>query len=206
MTTYTLVMATHNKGKLREFKHALRHVPITLHTQDEYGIREVDEPCRTFVENAIRKARYVCRQTGQPAVADDSGLRVDALWGRPGVKSARFAGTHGDDEANIAKLLKEMEDVEDSRRSARFHCVTVYLRHADDPGPLICQGIWEGYITRGGRGDAGFGYDPVFYVPQYQCTAAELTLTDKNKVSHRGQALRCLVKHLKQQSGMVHES
>ena len=145
------------------------------------------------MENAILKARNAARYSGLPAIADDSGIEVDALRGAPGIYSARYAGPGASDQANLERLLADLRDVRDDELSARFQCLMVYMRHAEDPTPLICQGTWEGRITREPRGDNGFGYDPVFFVPGHQCTAAELPAEVKNQLSHRGQALKKLV-------------
>ncbi len=192
----TIVLATSNQGKLRELQHALEGFNIELKPQSAFGITNVPEDNDTFIENAIDKARFVAEMTGLPSIADDSGIEVDYLKGAPGVLSARFAGDHGNMPANIDKLLKELDGVAASERSARFRCVTVYLRHPKDPSPLICQGVWEGQILTERRGEHGFGYDPVFFLPDLNCSAAELTIEAKQKVSHRGQALRCIKEKL----------
>jgi len=202
--TRQIVIATHNPGKLHEFQQALKTLNCELVSQKAYGIDEPYETGSTFVENAVIKARNVCQLTGNPAIADDSGLQVDALGGAPGVKSARYSGESRDDQSNIAKLLQKMQQVPDAKRAARFHCVSVYLRHAEDPGPIICEGIWEGLILHSGQSDSGFGYDPVFYIPSQQCTAAELSTERKNQLSHRGQALRCIVSQLKREFSYEH--
>jgi XTP/dITP diphosphohydrolase len=187
-----IVLASGNKGKVREFSELLAGRDINVLPQSDFGVPDADETGLTFVENAILKARNAASHTGLPAIADDSGLEVDFLNGAPGIYSARYAGSGGS-EANNAKLLEALEGVDEERRSARFQCVLVYLRHADDPTPLICQGTWEGRILSASRGDAGFGYDPLFYVPDEGCSAAELAASRKNEISHRGQALRCLL-------------
>jgi XTP/dITP diphosphohydrolase len=165
--------------------------------QGDLGVGEAEEPAVTFVENAILKARHAARETGLPALADDSGLAVDALGGRPGVRSARFAGADATDQDNVNALLDAMADVPDGQRGAQFHCVLVYLRHADDPTPIICHGRWPGSILRSPRGEGGFGYDPVFLVPEHGCSAAELSRSEKGDISHRGRALKILLDQLK---------
>jgi len=172
--------------------------PSGLHVvpQGSLGIGEAEETGLTFVENAILKARYAARASGHPAIADDSGLEVDALDGAPGIYSARYAGPGAGDRANCDKLLAALSGVPDEQRTARFQCLMVYLRHAGDPTPLICQGTWEGRILHAPRGDNGFGYDPVFLVPEHGASAAELDPAFKNALSHRGQALRALVERL----------
>jgi len=160
--------------------------------QTEFGVPDADETGPNFVENAILKARNASRHTGLPAIADDSGLEVDALGGAPGVQSARYAGADTTDAANVEKLLTALRDVPDAERTARFRCVMVYLRKPDDPMPVIAQGTWEGSIARAPRGSNGFGYDPVFIVPDHRCTSAELPPHEKNRLSHRGQALHAL--------------
>ena len=183
-----LVLASGNAGKLVELRELLG-AGFTLHAQSEFGLADAEETGASFVENAILKARHAARATGLPALADDSGLCVDALDGAPGLYSARYAGTHGDSEANIGKLLCELDGVPDAERSARFVCVLALLRHADDPLPLIAQGIWEGRILHARQGRGGFGYDPVFFSPAHGCSAAELPADIKNRDSHRGRAL-----------------
>ena len=164
--------------------------------QSEFGVTDAEETGLSFVENAIIKARHACEVTGLPSIADDSGIEVDALNGDPGIYSARYSGIAGDgaDDANNTKLLQALEHVKDAERTARFQCVIVYLRHAADPVPLICQGTWEGRILTEAHGSDGFGYDPLFYVPTHQCASAELPEETKNAISHRGQALQKLLK------------
>ena len=193
-----VVLASNNKGKVREFGQLLADFHMEIVPQSEYQVSEVDETGLTFVENAILKARHAAAQAGLPAIADDSGIEVDALHGAPGIHSARFAGPGASDQANLDKLLADLEDVPEEQRSARFQCLVVYLEHAEDPTPIICQGTWEGRITREPRGENGFGYDPVFFIPDHGCTSAELTAQSKNAISHRGQALRKLVEALKE--------
>lgn len=192
-----LVLATSNKGKLAELQPLLADAGYALVTQGELGVADAVEDGRTFVENAILKARHASAATGLPALADDSGLVVDALGGAPGLLSARYAGVHGDSAANIAKLLAALHHVPGEARSAHFYCVLVLLRHADDPQPIIAEGSWHGRILGAPRGAGGFGYDPYFLVPEFGKTGAELGEDEKNAVSHRGQALRELADKLK---------
>lgn len=191
-----VVLASGNKGKVREINALLSGLDIEVLPQSDFDVPEVEETGLTFVENAIIKARNAAKHSGLPALADDSGLEVDALLGAPGIYSARYAGAGAGDEANLEKLLLELEDVADGERSGRFQCLMVLLEHELDPTPLICQGSWEGEITRVPAGDNGFGYDPVFYVPEQACTAAQLEPAVKNRLSHRGQALQCLLQAL----------
>ncbi|MGQ9659757.1 MAG: RdgB/HAM1 family non-canonical purine NTP pyrophosphatase [Thermochromatium sp.] len=192
----TIVLASHNVGKVREIQRLLADSGIDIRPQADSGIPEIAETGLTFVENAILKARHASQYSGLPAIADDSGLEVDALQGAPGIRSARYAGPDASDEANLRKLLAELADVPESERTARFHCVLVYLRRPEDPVPLICQGVWEGRLLFEPRGANGFGYDPIFFVPTHGCSAAELDPDTKNRLSHRGQALRCLRERL----------
>ncbi len=189
----TIVLASSNAGKLREFNQLLGGLHIEVLPQSRFNVSDADETGLTFVENALLKARHAAQHTGLPALADDSGLEVDALQGAPGIYSARYAGPGASDAANLEKLLGALKDVPEQNRGARFQCVLVYLRHALDPTPLICQGSWEGRILREPRGANGFGYDPVFYVPTHSLSAAELSPEIKNSLSHRGQALRQLL-------------
>jgi XTP/dITP diphosphohydrolase len=184
-----LVLASSNQGKLAELRDLLGDVDVELHAQSEFGVDDADETGLTFVENALLKARHAARITGLPALGDDSGICVDALDGAPGLYSARYAGRHGDSVANIAKLLDALRDVPAERRSARFVCVLALLRHAEDPQPLIAEGVWEGLILDAPRGSGGFGYDPVFFDPETGVGAAELDAALKNRISHRGRAL-----------------
>ncbi|MTW20292.1 XTP/dITP diphosphatase [Allochromatium palmeri] len=186
----TIVLASNNAGKVREIERVLAEARIHIRPQSEYGVPEVEETGLTFVENAILKARHAAHHSGLPAIADDSGLEVDALRGAPGIYSARYAGPGATDAANLRKLLVDLTDVPETERTARFQCVLVYLRHAEDPTPLICQGTWEGRILFEPRGSNGFGYDPIFLVPSQGCSSAELDPDTKNQLSHRGQALR----------------
>jgi len=188
-----IVLASGNPGKVREIAELLRDSQLVVVPQTGFKLPEVEETGLSFVENAILKARNAAHHTGLPAIADDSGLEVDALKGEPGIYSARYAGKGASDEANLQKLLHEISDVPKAKRTARFQCVMVYLRHEYDPTPLICQGTWEGRILFKPQGDNGFGYDPVFFVPGQNCSSAELPPETKNRLSHRGQALMKLV-------------
>lgn len=187
-----IVLASGNAGKVREINQIVADLGFEVVPQTEFDVPEAEETGLTFVENAILKARNAARHTGLAAIADDSGIEVDALHGAPGIYSARYAGAGASDQANLDKLLDALADVPDAERTARFQCLMVYMEHADDPTPLICQGTWEGRITREAAGEGGFGYDPVFWVPDRGCTSAELPAEEKNRLSHRGQALRRL--------------
>jgi XTP/dITP diphosphohydrolase len=191
-----LVLASGNTGKLAELRQLLDGGRHALRPQSELGVADVEETGLTFVENALLKARHAARATGLPALADDSGLCVDALGGAPGLYSARYGGVHGDAARNIARLLRELEGIDDAARGARFHCALVVLRHADDPQPIIAEGSWAGRILRAPRGAGGFGYDPVFLDPENGLTAAELEPAIKNAISHRGRALAALRQRL----------
>src|SRR5262245_23213971 len=186
------VIASSNAGKLREFRELLGGSGIEFVTQGELGVGDADETGLTFVENALIKARKAARETGMPALGDDSGLCVDALGGAPGLYSARYAGVHGNAGANIDKLLEALHDVPDAQRGAHFYAVIVLLKHGDDPQPLIAEGVWSGRILHERRGDGGFGYDPVFFDPELGVSAAELEAARKNLISHRGRALAAL--------------
>lgn len=183
-----LVLASSNAGKLVELRELLGD-GFELHAQSEFGVADADETGLSFIENAILKARHAARATGLPALGDDSGLCVDALNGAPGLYSARYAGTHGSSDANIDKLLSELGSTDDAQRGARFVCVLALVRHADDPMPLIAEGVWEGRVLWQRRGANGFGYDPVFFSPAHGASAAELPADVKNRDSHRGMAL-----------------
>jgi XTP/dITP diphosphohydrolase len=195
----SIVLASNNAGKVREFNELLAAERIHIVPQGQLGIPEVEETGLTFVENAILKARHAAGHGGLPAIADDSGIEVDALDGAPGIYSARFAGPGASDTDNLEKLLAEMRGIPEERRSARFQCLMVYMRHAQDPTPVICQGTWEGRILVEPRGENGFGYDPVFFVPGEGCSSAELPPSTKNRLSHRGRALKMLVDYLRGQ-------
>jgi len=192
----TLILASGNRGKQREFAELLAGSPWQLRLQSEFGVTEAAETGLTFVENALIKARHAAHLTGLPTVADDSGIVCDALAGAPGIYSARYSGEGATDAQNLAHLLHAMVDVPDALRTCRYVCVLVYLRHAADPCPLIAEGAWEGVVARAPRGAGGFGYDPVFWVPEDHCTAAELAPARKHALSHRGQALRSLAARL----------
>ncbi|NOY62922.1 MAG: RdgB/HAM1 family non-canonical purine NTP pyrophosphatase, partial [Gammaproteobacteria bacterium] len=174
----------------------LADLQIEVMPQSHWQVPEAEETGLTFVENAIIKARNAAHHTGLPAIADDSGIEVDALKGAPGIYSSRFAGVDATDKENVAHLLDALKALPDDQRSARFQCVLVYLEHENDPTPLIAQGSWEGTILHQPTGEGGFGYDPIFYVPTHQCTSAELPADEKNRISHRGQALQRLVEAL----------
>ena len=191
-----LVLASSNHGKLEELRGLLSGSGIELIAQSELGVDDADETGTTFVENALLKARHATRITGLPALADDSGICVDALGGAPGLYSARYAGEHGNAARNIDKLLEELDGVPDERRSAHFYCVLVLLHHADDPQPLIVEGQWNGRILHERRGSGGHGYDPVFFDPVHGQSAAEMDLAFKNGISHRGKALVALKQRL----------
>ncbi|HHO68483.1 MAG TPA: XTP/dITP diphosphatase [Gammaproteobacteria bacterium] len=188
-----IVLASSNAGKVREINQLLSGSGLEVLPQTEFGVADIEETGLTFVENAILKARNAAQHTGLPAIADDSGLEVDALNGAPGIYSARYAGEGASDRDNLEKLLEALHDVPEQRRTARFQCLMVYMRHGLDPTPLIFQGTWEGRILFEPRGSGGFGYDPVFFVPDQGCASAELPPEVKNRLSHRGQALRQLV-------------
>jgi XTP/dITP diphosphohydrolase len=188
-----IVLASNNPGKVREFNQLFSGRNIEVVPQSEFNVIEAEETGLTFVENAILKARNAAQHTGLPAIADDSGLEVDALNGAPGIYSARYAGKGASDQENLEKLLADLGDTPETQRSARFQCLIVYMRHADDPTPLICQGTWEGRILFKPQGENGFGYDPVFYVSTQNCSSAELPADVKTRLSHRAQALRILM-------------
>jgi XTP/dITP diphosphohydrolase len=193
--TRTLVLASNNAGKLKEFRELLLPVGFTLRAQGEFDVPEAEEPHPTFVENALAKARHAVRLTGLPALADDSGVCANALGGAPGVFSARYAGEPKSDARNNQKLIADLAAQGD--KSAYYYCVLVFVRHADDPQPLIAEGRWDGEIIAVARGAGGFGYDPHFWLPALNKTAAELSADEKNRLSHRGQALRALVEKLR---------
>ncbi|MCV2402116.1 XTP/dITP diphosphatase [Marinomonas sp. C2222] len=188
--TKTIVLASNNAGKIKEFNSLLGEMQIDVKPQSAFNVEEAEETGLTFIENAILKARNACAQTGLPALADDSGIEVDFLKGAPGIYSARFAGEHGNNQANNDLLLEKMAGVPVEERSARFHCVLAYMRHKDDPTPLVFHGVWEGRILESAEGQEGFGYDPVFYVPDQGCSAASLSKEVKNTISHRAKALQ----------------
>ena len=188
-----IVLASGNQGKIAEFNQLLAGLDIELIPQSEFDVQSVEETGSTFVENAIIKARHAAKLTGLPALSDDSGLSVDALDGAPGVLSARYGGDNATDKMRYEKLLDELRDVPADERSASFHSVIVLMEDAQDPAPLVCHGIWPGFILTEARGKGGFGYDPVFYVPTHDCSSAELSPDVKNKISHRGIAMQDLL-------------
>ncbi|MEP1742753.1 MAG: RdgB/HAM1 family non-canonical purine NTP pyrophosphatase [Kangiellaceae bacterium] len=186
----TVVLASGNKKKLKELSEILSRFEKTLVPQANYQVEDAIEDGLTFVENAIIKARHACNKTGLPSIADDSGIEVDYLKGKPGIYSARFAGEKASDQQNLDKLLTELNGVPASLRTARYQCVIVYMRHAEDPTPIISQASWEGIILESAVGDGGFGYDPIFYCPQSSKSAAQMQPDEKAKISHRGKALQ----------------
>ena len=193
--TQRIVLASNNKGKLKEFNELLSTIGFAVHPQSEFNVPESPEPFHTFVENALTKARHAARQTGLPALADDSGVCVNALNGAPGVYSARYAGEPKSDARNNEKVIDDLAAFAD--KSAYYYCVLVYVRHAEDPQPIIADGCWAGEISSEARGEGGFGYDPYFLIPSLGKHVAELPPEEKNRLSHRGQALRALVEKLK---------
>lgn len=191
-----VVLATNNQGKVKELANVLTDFGLTLIAQSDLAIKSIEETGLTFIENAILKARHAAKCSGFPAIADDSGLAVDILGGAPGIYSARYAGENASDAQNIVKLLDDLKDVPVGKRQAQFHCVLVYLRHAEDPTPLVCYGCWPGEIALSPMGNSGFGYDPIFYIPELSCTAAQLNKEEKNRISHRGKAVKQLLDRL----------
>ena len=189
-----VVFASNNKGKILELENLLSSFQIDIIPQSVLSVDEIEETALTFVENAILKARHACEKTGLSAIADDSGLVIEKLNGAPGIFSARFAGIPSDPKANIQKVLKALEGEEN--RNAYFHCTLVYMRHAKDPSPIICEGNWYGTILTSPTGTSGFGYDPIFYVENEKCSAAQMSVEKKNRISHRGLALQNLVQQL----------
>ncbi len=196
-----VVLATNNAGKLRELQALLAPLGWQVLPKSRFTNDDVAETGTTFVANALIKARHAAAASGLPALADDSGIEVDALQGAPGVYSARYAGVDVTDQQNLDKLLRQMRDVPDGQRQARYRCALVWVRSADDPQPVICEATWEGEIARAPQGTGGFGYDPIFWLPDLHCTAAEVSADHKNQLSHRGQALRLLSARLGQPSG-----
>ncbi len=195
-TTQKIVLASGNKGKLKEINHRLSHLSYTLISQNSLGIHCAEETGTTFVENALIKARHASKESGLPALADDSGLAVDLLNGAPGIYSARYAGEGATDADNNARLLEQLSPYKETQCSAHFYCVIVYLRHALDPAPIICQAAWHGQIVKEAKGENGFGYDPLFFIPELGVTSAQLSPDEKNQISHRGQALSLFIKQL----------
>lgn len=192
-----IVLASGNIGKLRELSQILSPLGLKLIAQSDLNVAEAEETGLSFVENAIIKARNAALVTGLPAIADDSGIEVDALHGAPGIYSSRYAGPDSSDTDNIHALLNAMKDVPENERTARFQCVVVFMRHSEDPTPLICQGSWQGQILQSPSGDEGFGYDPIFWVTETDCTAAELSPEQKHAISHRGKAMRQFMEEFK---------
>jgi XTP/dITP diphosphohydrolase len=188
-----IVLASGNKGKLREFADLFAAFDIEVVPQSEFDVPEAEETGLSFVENAIIKARNAAYHTGLPAIADDSGIEVDYLLGAPGIYSARYSGPNATDESNLQALLYALQDVPEKERAARYQCVLVMMRHSKDPTPMIAQASWEGGILEQKTGDGGFGYDPIFWVPEHQCSAAEITAEQKHAISHRGKAMRQLL-------------
>lgn len=188
-----LVLASGNAGKLREFQQIFAHTGIDVLPQAEFAITDAEETGLTFVENALIKARHAAKLSGLPALADDSGLAVDFLDGAPGIYSSRFSGAYASDQSNNELLLERLKDVPEAQRTASFHCVLVLMQHAEDPVPLIFHGQWRGIILPKAQGEQGFGYDPLFYVPEHQCSSAELSAEIKNQISHRGKAVAALI-------------
>ena len=193
-----IVLATGNQGKVREMADVLSDFGFNVVAQSEFNVSDVAETGTTFIENAIIKARHAAKETGLPGIADDSGLEVDTLNGAPGVYSARYSGEGATDQKNIDKMLTAMEGIPAEKRTARFHCVLVLMKHENDPTPLICHGSWEGHITTEQQGENGFGYDPIFWVSEDNCSSAELEPARKKQLSHRGQALKKLFAALKE--------
>ncbi|MEE9493654.1 MAG: XTP/dITP diphosphatase [Gammaproteobacteria bacterium] len=194
--TETIILASNNPGKVREINQLLENSPLTVVPQSEFSVPEIEETGLTFIENAILKARNAAEHTGHAAIADDSGIEVDALKGAPGIYSARYAGIAASDQENLEKLLSDLKTVPDEQRTARFQCLMVFMRHATDPTPLVFQGTWEGRILQAPQGANGFGYDPIFFVPEQNVSSAELDANLKNQLSHRGQALKQLIQAL----------
>jgi len=198
-----IVLATGNSGKLKEIQTILKETTLSIQPQSDFNVPEAIEDGLTFVENAIIKARNACKYTNLPAIADDSGIEVDFLKGKPGIHSSRYSDPDATNEKNNLKLLDALKQVEKQNRTARFQCVIVYMRHELDPTPIICQGTWEGYIAESTEGINGFGYDPLFYIPEHQCTSAQIKPELKNKISHRGQALEKLLRAITLHQNMI---
>lgn len=192
-----IVLASGNPGKIKELNALFADRGIAIVPQSAFSVSTAEESACTFVENALIKARHAAQATGLPTIADDSGIEVDALGGQPGVYSARYAGENASDQDNNRKLLEALQEVPEMQRLARYHCVLVFLRHAQDPTPIICQASWEGRILFSPTGSGGFGYDPLFYVAEHQCSAAQLPANIKNTISHRALALKLLLTSLK---------
>jgi len=188
-----IVLASNNTGKLREFNRLFTTTHLTIVSQSEYHVEDADETGLSFIENAIIKARHACTATQLPAIADDSGLAIDHLNGEPGIYSARYAGDHGNDKANNQKVLQQLKGVPHEKRTAQFTCALVFMAHKNDPTPIVCQASWKGLILEKEHGENGFGYDPLFWVPEKNCSSAELPVTIKNTISHRAKALQALL-------------
>lgn len=201
----TIVLATNNRSKVTEFQRLLADTPYQIKAQAEFDIADAEETGLSFVENAIIKARHASQISKLPAIADDSGLEVEFLNGAPGIYSARFAGPGASDADNNRKLLDQLQGLPPAQRRARFQCLLVYMRHAEDPTPLICQGSWEGEILTQARGDNGFGYDPLFYIPEYDCTSAQLSPAEKSRHSHRAKAMTRLLEKLRLGQSPCHQ-
>ena len=204
-----IVLASSNIGKLKELQSMLAALPVNIIAQSELGVVDAEETGLTFIENAIIKARHASAITGLPSIADDSGLAVDALGGAPGIYSARYAKLPANvkglalDQANNTKLIEALRDIPDQQRGAQFHCVLVFMRHAADPTPLVCHGQWHGSILQAAAGAGGFGYDPLFLVPDHGCSSAELSTNEKNRISHRAQACQLLLAALSARYGIA---
>ncbi|MGN1356194.1 MAG: RdgB/HAM1 family non-canonical purine NTP pyrophosphatase [Succinivibrionaceae bacterium] len=193
----TIVLATGNKHKVKEINDILQTINLTVVPQNSLQVTEAPETGTTFVENAIIKARNAALQTGLPALADDSGIEVDALNGEPGVYSSRYSGANATDQSNLNKLIENIREIDPAKRTARYWCVMVFMKHAKDPTPIICQACWEGKLITEPKGTNGFGYDPIFWIEDRKATAAEISLEEKNSLSHRAQALKLLLEKLK---------
>ena len=201
-----IVIASGNRGKLRELTALLRDWPLELLAQSDLGVTEAEESGATFVENAILKARHAATVTGLPAIADDSGIEVDVLGSAPGIRSARFAGPGADAERNLQLLLERVRATGVLHPSARFQCLMVFMMHADDATPITAQGTWEGHLISEPRGSNGFGYDPIFFVPSHGCTSAELDPAVKNRISHRAQAMAALLAGMRERFSVASET
>lgn len=202
--TNTIVLASNNKGKLREFHAMFAQYPLNIISQSDYQVDDAEETGLSFIENAIIKARHACEKTQLPAIADDSGLAIDYLKGAPGIYSARYAGEHGNDKANNQKVIQALAGQPAANRKGQFICALAYLRHAEDPTPIVCQASWEGIILEQERGDNGFGYDPLFWLEEHQCCSAELSAETKNSISHRARALQLLLAAMQAQGVIAH--
>jgi len=200
----TIILASNNQGKLREFHNLFSSTGLHIISQKDHNVDDAEETGLSFIENAIIKARHACEKTGLAAIADDSGLAIDYLQGEPGIYSARYAGTHGDDKANNQKVLNALKNVPQEQRGARFICALAFMRHANDPTPIVCQASWKGIIADKESGENGFGYDPLFFLPEYNCCSAELTKEIKNTISHRAKALQLLLLALQENGLLTH--